>query len=153
MQLPLLARLVVVHALLLPRQRVPLAAQNLVNGGRLLERTLGHHLRPHLLHVQHERVQRLLHVAALLLQGRFPLRQRLMLVAAAAATTAVVVVVVVLVVVVMVVVRVMVAVVVITVLITMRSARSVMMVGGGGRPMVMMMAGRAVVIVPGRGGF
>ena len=40
-------------------------AEDLVDGGGLLERALGLHHRPHLLHVQHERVQRLLDVRLL----------------------------------------------------------------------------------------
>ena len=39
-----------------------LPAKYLVDGCTFLERALRHHLGPHLLHVQHERVQRLLDV-------------------------------------------------------------------------------------------
>ena len=39
-----------------------LPAQDLVDGGAFFERALRHHLGPHLLHVQHEGVQRLLDV-------------------------------------------------------------------------------------------
>lgn len=42
-------------------------AQDLVDGCALLQRALGHHLGPHLLHVQHEGVERLLDVGLLLL--------------------------------------------------------------------------------------
>jgi hypothetical protein len=43
------------------------SAQDLVDGGRLLERALGLHHWPHLLHVEHERVQRLLDVVLVFL--------------------------------------------------------------------------------------
>lgn len=39
-----------------------LATQDLVDGGGFFERTLFNDLRPHLLHEEHESVQRLLHV-------------------------------------------------------------------------------------------
>lgn len=52
-------------------------AQDLVDGSALLQRALGHHLGPHLLHVQHEGIERLLDVGFLLLlllycYGGFP---------------------------------------------------------------------------------
>ena len=43
------------------------SAEDLVDGGRLLERALGNDLGPHLLHVEHESVQRLLDVVHLVL--------------------------------------------------------------------------------------
>ena len=43
--------------------------EDLVDGCGLLEGALGLHHRPHLLHVQHEGVQRLLDVRLLLLRG------------------------------------------------------------------------------------
>lgn len=43
------------------------SAQDLVDGCALLQRALSHHLGPHLLHVQHERIERLLDVGLLLL--------------------------------------------------------------------------------------
>jgi hypothetical protein len=43
------------------------SAEDLIDGGRLLERALGLNDRPHLLHVEHERVQRLLDVVLLVL--------------------------------------------------------------------------------------
>lgn len=52
------------------------SAQDLVDGGALLERAFSHHVSAHLLHVQHERVQRLLDVRplGLLLFSLFMLR-------------------------------------------------------------------------------
>ena len=38
------------------------SAEDLVDGGALFERAFGYHFGPHLLHVEHERVQRLLDV-------------------------------------------------------------------------------------------
>lgn len=49
------------------RCRPDLPSQDLVDGRALLQGTLGHHLGPHLLHIQHEGVQRLLHMRFLLL--------------------------------------------------------------------------------------
>lgn len=43
------------------------SSQDLVDGGALFQRALGHHLGPHLLHVEHKGVQRLLYVGLLLL--------------------------------------------------------------------------------------
>jgi hypothetical protein len=45
------------------------SAEDLVDGGALFERAFGYHFGPHLLHVEHERVQRLLDVRLLLLGG------------------------------------------------------------------------------------
>ena len=45
-------------------------SENLVDGRRLLQRALRHDLGPHLLHVEHERVQRLLDVRLLGLLAR-----------------------------------------------------------------------------------
>lgn len=55
-------------------------AQDLVDGSTFLQRALGHHLGPHLLHVQHEGIERLLDVGFLLLlllycHGGFPARK------------------------------------------------------------------------------
>ena len=58
-------RLLIVLGLLRPLQLMPLAAQYLINGRRLSQRTLGHHGSPLLLHEQHERIQGLLHVRLL----------------------------------------------------------------------------------------
>lgn len=44
-----------------------LSSQDLVNGCTFLQGTLGHHLGPHLLHIQHEGIQGLFHVRFLLL--------------------------------------------------------------------------------------
>ena len=44
-----------------------LAPQDLVDGGRLLQRTFLYYLRPHLLHEEHERVEGLLYVGLLTL--------------------------------------------------------------------------------------
>lgn len=66
-ELPLLPRQLVVFCLLLSRQRVPPPAQDLVDGRALLQRALGHDLRSHFLHIQHERIQRFLYVGLLLL--------------------------------------------------------------------------------------
>lgn len=43
------------------------SAENLVDGRRLLQRTLGHDLGPHFLHVQHESVERFLYMRLLVL--------------------------------------------------------------------------------------
>lgn len=44
------------------KDKTNLATEDLIDGGALLERALGHHLGALLLHVQHERVEGLLHV-------------------------------------------------------------------------------------------
>lgn len=44
-----------------------LSSQDLVNGGTFLQGALSHHLGPHLLHIQHEGIQRLFHMRLLLL--------------------------------------------------------------------------------------
>lgn len=96
MKLPLLPGQLVVLGLLFSRQVVPLrergsetrgsgqrrgrgptrpggqgppylSPQDLVNGRAFLQGALGHHLGPHLLHIQHEGIQRLLHVGLLFL--------------------------------------------------------------------------------------
>lgn len=46
---------------------MPPAAEDLVDGGAFFQRALGHYFSPHLLHVEHERVQRLLYVRFLVL--------------------------------------------------------------------------------------
>ena len=42
------------------------STEDLIDGGALLERALGHHFGPHLLHVEHKGVERLLNVRFLL---------------------------------------------------------------------------------------
>lgn len=61
-KLPLLAGQLIVLGLLLPRQSMPPSAQDLVDGSTLLERAFLDHTGSHLLHVQHERIERLLDV-------------------------------------------------------------------------------------------
>ena len=55
------------------------SAEDLVDGRRLLERALGLNDGPHLLHVEHERVQRLLDVRLLVVVRRGRRRDRVML--------------------------------------------------------------------------
>lgn len=48
-----------------PKGRSYLSSQDLVNGCAFLQGALSHHLGPHLLHIQHEGVKRLLHMGFL----------------------------------------------------------------------------------------
>lgn len=56
-KLPLLARHLIVFALLFPAQSVPPPSQDLVDGRALFQCTLGYDFGTHLLHVEHESVQ------------------------------------------------------------------------------------------------
>jgi len=67
--LTLLPRFFVIFGLFFSGKAVPPPTQYLIDCGGLLERALCLHHRPHLLHVQHEGVERLLDVGLLLLGG------------------------------------------------------------------------------------
>ena len=64
--LSLLPGLLIILGLLLSRQSMPPPPQDLIDGRRLLQRTLSLHYGSHLSHVQHEGIQRLLDMVLLL---------------------------------------------------------------------------------------